>query len=640
MSRSSFSSLLIALFFLPGIVHGQNAGTESIFLETGLGARAQGFGGAFTALANDGSAILWNPAGLDYIGQANVSVYHSTLFGGAFSNFATVTYPFVSFGSFAVGVARIGVSDIPTAGDDALAGDPASFSNYEFYLAYGKKLPWWNLSLGTNFKVVRIAGPNETGIQQSGFGTGMDVGLMWRPDFDAQALRDLSVGLSMQNVVRPSVKVIDTEDTYPWSVKFGLAKHILFGDEQVRRLTLSTDITKGQFRPVGFQAGAEFMFHRYVVTRAGFDNGTFAVGLGTEFVQKQRYQLDYSLNLGSQAGSAFHRVTLTVNFGKTIDEQIQIAKNRRLEEDQRLITKTQEAARVRAIKEHRAVGTELFRQGKLLPALVEWEQVSSLDPSNDEAKVFLDSINILMDQQLAAQLEDTAAAVRVSENDNFIRDHYKRGANFVQQGDYIAALNEFQNALDRSPNNTELLKAMKETRDLLDKRVASFIARARASAAANNFSEALKLLSEARSLDPNNQTIQREIDTELKRINSRLTFLESTRNGLDAYQRQDYQAAMELFEKALLIEPNNATVREYHKKSIVRAFATFKNLEGSTEKMYLQGVDLYVEGKYEQAIQIWNKILEADPYNKRVLNAVEKAEEQMRQQKQRLNPRK
>jgi tetratricopeptide (TPR) repeat protein len=97
---------------------------------------------------------------------------------------------------------------------------------------------------------------------------------------------------------------------------------------------------------------------------------------------------------------------------------------------------------------------------------------------------------------------------------------------------------------------------------------------------------------------------------------------------------------MELFEKALLLEPNNATVREYHKKAIVRAFATFKTLEGSSEKMYLQGVDLYVEGKYEQAIKIWNQILEVDPYNKRVLNAVEKAEEQMRQQQQLLRPKK
>jgi len=133
------------------------------------------------------------------------------------------------------------------------------------------------------------------------------------------------------------------------------------------------------------------------------------------------------------------------------------------------------------------------------------------------------------------------------------------------------------------------------------------------------------------SLDPTNQQIQREIDTELKRISNRLSFLESTRSGLDAYQKGDYQAAMEAFEAALLVDPQNPTVKEYHKKSIVRAFATFKNLEGDVEKTYLQGVDLYVEGKYEQAIAIWQRILEKDPLNKRVLKAIDKAEDQIRQ---------
>ncbi|HNC50337.1 MAG TPA: hypothetical protein PLH27_15215, partial [bacterium] len=239
------------------------------------------------------------------------------------------------------------------------------------------------------------------------------------------------------------------------------------------------------------------------------------------------------------------------------------------------------------------------------------------------------------DKQLADRLADTATSVRemtVSQQQNkFVEDHYRKGYQLVQKGDYIAALSEFQTALERSPNNPDIQRSLNETRGLLDKRIASIIAKARSNAAGNNFSEALKLLSEARSLDPTNQQIQREIDTELKRISNRLSFLESTRSGLDAYQKGDYQAAMEAFEAALLVDPQNPTVKEYHKKSIVRAFATFKNLEGDVEKTYLQGVDLYVEGKYEQAIAIWQRILEKDPLNKRVLKAIDKAEDQIRQ---------
>lgn len=621
---------------------GPGDGTQSLFIETGMGARAQGLGNAFVATANDGSAVFWNPAGLDYLSQSNLVLFHSTLIAGTFYDFASVTFPFVQFGSVGVGVARIGVSGIAFTNDFVKIADNQTFTKEEFYFSYGKKLPWFGLALGTTFKVDHTSTSDLVADQVntvSGTGFGLDIGAMWRPDYDNAILRNLSVGLNFQNVVRPSIKLASLSDTDPYNIKFGIAKDLFFGDEKLKKFTISADVNKNQKSPSPtFNFGTEFTYNRFLVARVGLMAGQMTVGMGTEFNQFQRFQVDYSVNLGNQFGTPLHRLSLTMNFGKTIDEKIQIARAKRLEEDQKLITKNQEAARARALKEHQAQGKELFKDNKLLPALVEFEQVLQLDPANEQAKLYIDSVNSLMNSQLATQLADTANAVKsitiTEENDKFIKDHYRRGFQLVQKGDYLAAIIEYQNALDRSPNNPELAKALAETRSLLDKKIGSYIAKARSSAAANNFAEALKLLSEARGLDPTNQTIQKEIDTELKRISNRLSFLESTRTGLDAYQKADYQAAMEAFEQALLIDPSNETVKEYHKKSIVRGFATFKNLEGDQEKTYLQGVDLYVEGKYEQAIIIWQRILEKDPMNKRVLKAVDKAEEQLRAQKQ------
>ena len=624
-------------------VHAQGDGTQNLFMETGVGARAQGFGNAFVATANDGSAVFWNPAGLDYLTQSNFVLFHSTLVAGSFYNFASVTFPFVQFGSVGVGVSRVGVGGVDLNNKYITIASGETWTKEEFYFSYGKKLPWFGLALGTTFKVDHTSTvdliEDENVVNATGTGFGLDIGAMWRPDYDNAILRNLSVGLNFQNVVRPSIKLASTSDTDPYNVKFGIAKDLFFGDETLKKFTLAVDMNKNQESPTPtFNMGAEFTYNRFLVARVGLMAGQMTVGMGTEFQQFQRFQVDYSINLGNQFGTPLHRLSLTMNFGKTVDEKIQIARARRLEEDQKLIAKNQEAARARALKEHQAQGKELFKDNKLLPALVEFEQVLQLDPNNEQAKFYIDSVNTLMDKQLATQLSDTAQAIKSitinEENDKFIKDHYRKGSQFVQKGDYLAAISEYQNALDRSPNNTELAKALNETRGLLDKKIGSYIAKARSSAAANNFAEALKLLSEARGLDPTNQTIQKEIDTELKRISNRLSFLESTRSGLDAYQKADYQAAMEAFEQALLIDPANETVKEYHKKSIVRSFATFKNLEGDQEKTYLQGVDLYVEGKFEQAIIIWQRILEKDPLNKRVLKAIDKAEEQLRTQKQ------
>ena len=55
----------------------QRAGTASgTFLKIGIGARATGLGEAFVAVANDPTAIYWNPAGLASIQRQELAISH------------------------------------------------------------------------------------------------------------------------------------------------------------------------------------------------------------------------------------------------------------------------------------------------------------------------------------------------------------------------------------------------------------------------------------------------------------------------------------------------------------------------------------------------------------------------------------
>ena len=47
------------------------------FLEIGAGARAMGMGGAYASVANDVSALYWNPAGIAWVNQVQVEVMHN-----------------------------------------------------------------------------------------------------------------------------------------------------------------------------------------------------------------------------------------------------------------------------------------------------------------------------------------------------------------------------------------------------------------------------------------------------------------------------------------------------------------------------------------------------------------------------------
>src|SRR3984893_2886887 len=55
---------------------------QAAFLDTGWGARPVGMGGAFTAIADDSNAPLYNPAGLVQVQWNEVSAMYARLFSG------------------------------------------------------------------------------------------------------------------------------------------------------------------------------------------------------------------------------------------------------------------------------------------------------------------------------------------------------------------------------------------------------------------------------------------------------------------------------------------------------------------------------------------------------------------------------
>src|SRR5215471_1187387 len=67
--------LAFSLFFPLSSLH-------AAFLDSGWGARPVGMGGAFTAIADDSNAPLYNPAGLVQVQWNEVSAMYSRLFSG------------------------------------------------------------------------------------------------------------------------------------------------------------------------------------------------------------------------------------------------------------------------------------------------------------------------------------------------------------------------------------------------------------------------------------------------------------------------------------------------------------------------------------------------------------------------------
>ncbi len=155
------------------------------FLSIGVGARALGMSGAFSAVADDVSAGYWNPAGLTGIdSDLQIAGMHANYF----ANIAQYDYLSIgksldslSAGSFSL--IRFGVDNIPNTielidADGNINYDRiTSFSaaDYAFIFSYARKLAVPGLTIGGNAKVIY----RKVGDFASAWGFGLDAALTY-----------------------------------------------------------------------------------------------------------------------------------------------------------------------------------------------------------------------------------------------------------------------------------------------------------------------------------------------------------------------------------------------------------------------------------------------------------------------------
>jgi hypothetical protein len=293
---------LIAIFMtlgaaMPGICIGQEGlgGVPGSYMYMGVGARALGMGGAYSAVADDATAVYWNPAGLAQQNPFRVSFMHAVLFLDTALDFFAASAPTEKFGSF--GAALMALNSSGFEQRTALNEVVGNFNTRDMtIMASWSKQLMGNFSFGLSYKYV-----TQKILNYSGSGHGLDLGLKTFL-FDR-----INAGLVLRNLVKPSILLASEGQSYPTQIGIG-ASTSLVNDQ----LLVSAEVSKinGWGEPV-FHLGAEYRVMNQAAILIGANRNSFTFGAGITF---DAFDFSYSNIGGSDLGSS-HRFSLDYAFG-------------------------------------------------------------------------------------------------------------------------------------------------------------------------------------------------------------------------------------------------------------------------------------------------------------------------------------
>ena len=285
------------------------------FLDTGIGVRALGMGGAFVASADDGSAGFWNPAGMVQARRTEVSFMHAAHFNGLLQS--DVLHLIRPSQSLALGATylRVGIDGIKYTSRLDLNGRPVidrEVTDVEdaLLLSAAKSLRP-NLSFGATVKALRQrVGDN------SALGFGVDLGVHWRPAPQwalGASLQDISGTHVYWDTGHRDIKPPRLNVGASWKKSINLLRSSLaLSVQQIVRFegrSVDGALNFGEFGNTDVSLGGEYTVYDLLSVRLGSHTGALTAGAGISFKQ---FRLDYAF-MSHDLGNA-HRVALTVGW--------------------------------------------------------------------------------------------------------------------------------------------------------------------------------------------------------------------------------------------------------------------------------------------------------------------------------------
>lgn len=321
LSRAFFFSFLCFIFNFFGGWAEENKLFATDFLRIPVGNRALGLGGAYTSLANEASALYWNPAGLAQLSQHQLLTEARELDNDLRLIYLSSAAFFKPLGVISGAVSYLSLGEIPVVLERPLYQEPVRQTMNPFCMTisfgWGKKF-FPALSLGAAFKYFRQDFDFE---ESSGAGVALDLGGLYQHQL-------FSVGAALLHL-GPPYKVLEEKIKLPTLAKLGVSYPLL-----KKSLTLSLDVEKVFLsREVEIHLGVEYLPLKNLSLRSGCQiakPNSFSLGLGYKISD---WQVDYALVIFGQNLAITHQAGFLYSFGGEIGrlKKLQTARRKRIQ---------------------------------------------------------------------------------------------------------------------------------------------------------------------------------------------------------------------------------------------------------------------------------------------------------------------
>ncbi len=600
--RTTAAGLLLSVlvvFSANNVAVAGDAGRESPF-SVGIGARALAMGGAFTSLADDATAVFYNPAGLASLDRRQVSFMHMTMLEGASFDYAGYAHPDSALGGFGIAYLHLGTDDIIRRRDFVEIGR-FDYATSLVLLSYGGAV-MNDLNLGASAKVL-----HQSLADFSDYGVGLDFGAHGR------VYRDVFAGLMIRDLIPPSIELGATSETVPLSVIGGLSWRGIDVTEQVSAVAV-VELEKTEDRSVKIHAGIEGIVDGSYALRLGYDRDNVSLGVGAAY---RGFKIDYAYKFIDYVGDS-HRFSLSYLFGGQ-EPGKEEAPSALMHQP---VPRETEPAGPQRFESLKNKADDLYQRSDLDSALVYYHRALAFDEGNEAVRARITAIESELDRQREESRQQQQHQLQLRQS---TAGYFIQAQDFLEKKNFNGAVDALARMLEIDPDNADARALKAKVQEAMSSEIALNLGIASSASRSGEYLTEIEAYNRILGIDPNHQQARQA----RREAQQRLTMLQELNLGIELFGQGNYVDSRRHLSAVLAIDDSDPVALEYIRR-LDQALAQPPTLEQIQQdepvwQLYLEGLRHMRNKDYQKAIDAWEKVLQAYPNNPNTLDNLEQA---------------